>query len=181
MHFHLISSGKNLKRLAPSILLAFLCTSVNTLGDTIPLTMTNSGFETSDTIGVGFPNVFGVWGGDKSDIVTTENGITAFEGSQMLHFINTKKSGPGSTVGSDVWQFIDTSGFSFEIATGMAILSATAFFNRVPGNANSDTLFQVRIDAYSGALLPRKQSSPARLERFSRMASSILGNKRVQA
>jgi len=124
--------------------------SVPALADTITLDITNPGFETSGTIGVGSPNVFGVWGGDKSEIVTTENGITPFEGSQMLHFIYTKKDGPGSTVGSDVWQFIDTSTFSFEIATGMAILSATAFFNRVLGDANTDTLFEVRIDAFSG-------------------------------
>ncbi len=124
--------------------------SVPALADTITLDITNPGFETSGTIGMGFPNVFGVWGGDQSEIVTTENGINPFEGSQMLHFIYSRRDEPGSTVGSDVWQFIDTSTFSFEIATGMAILSATAFFNRVLGDANTDTLFEVRIDAYSG-------------------------------
>jgi len=123
--------------------------SVPALADTITLDITNPGFETSG-IGVGFPNVFGGWGGDKSEIVPAEFGITPFEGSRMLHFINTKKSGPGSTVGSDVWQFIDTSTFSFEIATGLAVLSATAFFNRVLGDDDTDTLFEVRIDAFSG-------------------------------
>ena len=90
MHFRLTSSGKNLKRLAPSILLALLCTSVNTLGDTITLDITNPGFETSGTIGVGFPNVFGAWGGDKSEIVTTENGINPFEGDKFLHELPSK-------------------------------------------------------------------------------------------
>ncbi len=124
--------------------------SVPALADTITLPITNPGFETGnpgDPIGVGFPNVFGVWGGDESEIT---DGITPFEGSQVLHFIHTKSSGPGSSVGSDVWQFIDTSAFNFDIATGMAILSATGFFNRVEGNDNTDTLFEVRIDAYSG-------------------------------
>jgi len=123
--------------------------SVPALADTITLDITNPGFE-SGTIGVGSPNVFGGWGGDKSEIVTTENGITPFEGDKFLHFIYSRKSGPGSSVGSDVWQFIDTSAYSFDIATGMAILSATAFFNRVLGDANTDTLFEVRIDAFSG-------------------------------
>jgi len=97
--------------------------SVPALADTITLDITNPGFE-SGTIGVGKPNGFGVWGGDKSEIVTTEKGITPFEGSQMLHFIYNRKSGPGSSVGSDVWQFIDTSTFSFEIATGVIVKSA---------------------------------------------------------
>ena len=124
--------------------------SVPALADTVTLPLTNPGFETGnpgDPIGVGFPNVFGVWGGDESEIT---DGITPFEGSQVLHFIHTKSSGPGSTVGSDVWQFIDTSTYSIEIASGMAILTATAFFTRVKGNDNTDTLFEVRIDAYSG-------------------------------
>ena len=98
--------------------------SVPALADTITLDITNPGFETSGTIGVGSPHVFGGWGGDKSEIVTTEKGITPFEGSQMLHFIYSRKSGPGSSVGSDVWQFIDTSTFSFEIATGVIVKSA---------------------------------------------------------
>jgi len=97
--------------------------SVPALADTITLDITNPGFE-SGTIGVGKPNGFGVWGGDKSEIVTTEKGITPFEESQMLHFIYSRKSGPGSSVGSDVWQFIDTSTFSFEIATGVIVKSA---------------------------------------------------------
>ncbi len=88
MHFHPTSSGKNLKRLAPAILLAFLCTSVNTLADTVTLNIINPGFETGG-IGVGFPNAFGGWGGDKSEIVPNHNGINPFEGDKFLHFINT--------------------------------------------------------------------------------------------
>ena len=64
--------------------------SVPALADTITLDITNPGFE-SGTIGVGKPNGFGVWGGDKSEIVTTEKGITPFEGSQMLHFIYSRR------------------------------------------------------------------------------------------
>ena len=86
--------------------------SVPALADTITLDITNPGFETSGTIGVGFPKVFGGWGGDESEIVITENGINPFEGDKFLHFIHTKKDGPGSSVGSDVWQFIDTSAFT---------------------------------------------------------------------
>ncbi len=40
--------------------------SVPALADTITLDITNPGFETSGTIGVGSPKVFGGWGGDKS-------------------------------------------------------------------------------------------------------------------
>ncbi len=109
----------------------------------------NPGFETLETI-EGNSDSFGIWWGDKSEIVGTQNGITPNEGDQMLHFIYSKRNGPGSSVGSDVRQLIDVSQYDALINSGQAVVTASAWFNRVVGDSETDTLFQVRVEAFSG-------------------------------
>jgi hypothetical protein len=114
--------------------------------------ITNNGFEITETTGDGLPDMFGDWDGDDSAIVTSENGITSFEGLQMLHFIATTSSGPHPSFNaSEVFQLIDMNPFSTAISTGLAIASASAHFNRVTGDSQTDTRFAVALYAFAGS------------------------------
>lgn len=69
----------------------------------------------------------------------------------MLQFLGTSynDTGPGTTC--QIYQLIDVGAFADLIAAGQAIASASAYFNRVAGDAQTDTRFDVGILAYSGA------------------------------
>lgn len=112
--------------------------------------LSNSGFEDAGTI-VGGPKSFGIWGGDNSAIVSVQNGITPFQGSSMLNFINTWFYN-SSTSSSDIRQFVDMSSYSNEINNGLVSVSTSAYFNRVAGNSQTDTQFMISIHAYSGTI-----------------------------
>jgi hypothetical protein len=113
--------------------------------------VTNPGFEIAENTNDGsLPDTFGDWLGDISDIVTAENGITPFEGSRMLHFIGTSLAGGINGGDSSVIQLVDLSAFSAAISAGSATASASARFNRVAGNAQTDTEFHLRLYPFSG-------------------------------
>lgn len=129
--------------------------------DSLPNFVTNPGFEMFEiTNEFSWPTTFGDWLGDDSEIVTEENGIVPFEGSQMLHFISArmKKNDPNELIASDMFQLIDMSMFSSDIATGLVTASASGYFNRVTGNAETDTAFFIDIFAFTGTpdLFPEK-------------------------
>jgi hypothetical protein len=110
----------------------------------------NGGFETVyDTTGPR-PTGYGYWRGNFSEIVPTSQGITPFEGSQMLNFIYTIESGPALTKDSEVWQIIDISSFGSQISAGQALASASFRFNRIEGDAETDTEFTIGLYAYAG-------------------------------
>ena len=111
----------------------------------------NGGFEASGTIPTGIPTAPGYWGGDVCDVVTSSDGITPYEGIQMLKFINTTAVGPSSSsVESQLFQFIDLREYADEIATGMTRIEATFYVNRIPGDSNTDTEFKISIDGFYG-------------------------------
>jgi hypothetical protein len=113
--------------------------------------LVNPGFETVETVGGALPTTTGDWAGDGSVItVGTENGVTPHGGANMLKFLSTGLSGGGGG-SSDVWQLVDMTPFAAAIAAGTALAEASAFFNRVAGDAQTDTQFQVVIRAYSGS------------------------------
>ncbi|MHC4288841.1 MAG: PEP-CTERM sorting domain-containing protein, partial [Planctomycetota bacterium] len=115
--------------------------------------VTNPGFEISENTDNEYPNTYGNWEGDISEIVTNENGITPLEGSKMLHFIYAAGDyGAHSTIASQVRQIIDVSGYSDMIASGNAKANLSAYFNRILGDAQTDTKFSVRIDAFEGQI-----------------------------
>jgi len=105
----------------------------------------NGGFESSDPVGIGLPTTFGGWGGDGATIVTTENSIVPVEGTHMLRFDHTSFMGDSGARGG-VWQLVDATGI-----TPGTVMVASSAFNRVAGNAQTDTQFIVEIDAYSGS------------------------------
>ena len=114
--------------------------------------LVNGGFETTyDTTGTE-PTGFGYWRGDPTEIVSDTFGITPLEGSQMVRHIFSSPIGPHSeTIASQLWQLVDMSPFSAEIATGNVVASATAHFNRVLGDVQTDTRFNLSLYAYSGS------------------------------
>ncbi|MHC4621370.1 MAG: right-handed parallel beta-helix repeat-containing protein, partial [Planctomycetota bacterium] len=110
----------------------------------------NGGFETVyDTTGPR-PTGYGYWRGNASEIVPTSQGITPFQGSQMLNFIYTIESGPALTKDSEVWQIIDIGSSEVHVSAGQAIASASFRFNRVDGDAETDTEFTAGLYAYAG-------------------------------
>jgi hypothetical protein len=131
---------------------ATLILLVGVVGQADANLVVNGGFETTEPVGGAFPTTFGDWTIDVSEIVTVQNGITPFEGSQMLHFTDTFFDGiPSSASGSDVGQLVDMSPLSGAIAGGLATALASAHFNRVVGDVQTDTQFAVAIRAYSGS------------------------------
>jgi hypothetical protein len=110
----------------------------------------NSGFETYESTEGGWPSSYGDWKGDASSIVGATAGITPLEGGQMLKFTGSSFTGTSSATACQVFQVIDVSGYSELIAGGEAVISASAYFNRVAGDAQTDTQFYVVINAYQG-------------------------------
>ena len=119
-----------------------------------PLEVWNSGFEipgpTAGTSWNGLPSEFGVWGGDASEIVGPQNGITPFEGQHMLHFISSQNPTGLNGISSDIWQLLDMSGYSADIASGSAAVTWSAYFNRIQGDAQTEPQFSVSVRAFAG-------------------------------
>lgn len=95
------------------------------------------------------PTNFGQWRGDRVNYRGVENGITPFEGSRMLRFINAA-FGPGSSNTSQFWLNIDLSSMAADIDQGKVFLEASVLFNRVAGDAETDTAFALDVRARSG-------------------------------
>jgi len=108
----------------------------------------NGGFETGGYM----PGTadFGYWGGDPFEFVSASDGITPFEGNRMLHFVYSSHEPSRTASRCDVRQFVDVSVFSELISTGNAVAYLSAYFNRVLGDSETDTMFQLKIRAYSG-------------------------------
>ena len=125
--------------------------------------VTDGGFEAPDAsmapqaTALCFPTSFaqaGQWRGDRAAIVAgTNQGIAPFEGSQMLHLIFAAGS-PSELNSSQLKQIIDLRAFETDIDAGGASLSASARFNRVQGDAQTDTLFSIQFAAYQAGDTP---------------------------
>ncbi|MCA9286236.1 MAG: hypothetical protein KDA22_13510, partial [Phycisphaerales bacterium] len=98
------------------------------------------GFETCAFV-PGFASTFGIWGTDVMEITGAQQGITPLEGDKMLHFQCTFIQPPCNTggTGSDTQQLVDLGPFAELVASGSAVAVATASFNRVAGDAQTDT------------------------------------------
>lgn len=110
--------------------------------------MTNGGFESGSPLLGPRPTTFGQWRGDRVGYVSGQNGITPFEGKRMLQFVNGEFV-PSSSSGSQYWQNVDLGAFAAEIDAGLVSVSGSAVFNRVPGNAFTDTEFNLVVRARS--------------------------------
>ncbi len=114
----------------------------------------NSGFENS-VYTIGFNNSTpGIWFGDSTQTVSSETGITPFQGLNMLNFVNSSPTGPSATTWAcDVWQLIELSNYSAAIASGNAVIAGSAYFNRVIApEEGTGTLFGMDVYSFSGSL-----------------------------
>ncbi len=114
--------------------------------------LVNPSFETGESTQNGWPSAYGDWSGDGSQITTTENGITPVDGTRMLKFeyADLYTTGASGASGSQVVQLVDMSSYSEAIAAGQVHVSASAQFNRVAGDTQTDTAFAVKIIACEG-------------------------------
>jgi hypothetical protein len=111
----------------------------------------NGGFETGSPDIGGPPLSFGPWKGDGAAYVTSTFGVVPFQGSRMLQFISAQNPAESTfLVDSQYYQHIDMAPMASSIALGQAVLSVSAMFNRVEGDAQTDTMFGLRVKARSG-------------------------------
>ena len=112
----------------------------------------NPSFETVESIGDSLPSNYGNWSGDDGTIVTAENGIIPLDGIRMLRFDATSPLGPSETGNTgEVRQIINISGFKDMILTGNAVAQASAYYNRVSGDMQTDNGFTVELTAFDGS------------------------------
>lgn len=110
----------------------------------------NAGFEVKRVQGI-WPTGPGVWGGDMAEAVAAEQGIKPRRGKNMLQFHHGNFRSSGSAGGAQVCQVIDLSKVKQAVRAGKVRAFASAFFNRVAGNAQTDTAFSVSLIAYAGS------------------------------
>ncbi len=136
------------KQLVTILLLATLCLSG--VGNAANL-VANPGFETAESTSGGRPSSYGDWKGDYSAIVGPTLGITPLGGSKMLQYMGTAffDSSPGNS--SEMFQIIDITSYLPLVSSGNAVATASAYFNRVMGDVQTDTTFEVVLMAYDGS------------------------------
>ena len=114
--------------------------------------LVNSGFETVESIGTAWPNRYGDWNGDRASVVKADKGITPLEGIRMLRFDYAAKNAFRGTdrVASQVMQLVDGAKLG-DLSSGTIAYEVSAWFNRVTGDSQTDTLFMIELAARAGS------------------------------
>ncbi len=125
----------------------FLCASSTAFANLI----TNPGFETDEETFIfghpGLPTGYGDWGGDLSDIVVDPNGGS----NHVLQFLSAGNNMvPNSLSSSEIWQLIDVSSYATDITAGNITANLSGWFNRVAGDSQTDTDFNIVLYALTG-------------------------------
>lgn len=129
---------------------SFSVTAVfNTSTQLGPNQLANPGFESAVAVGTQ-PTTSGLWRGDSAYSVGTDQGITPHGGSAMLRFIRSGLLPGAGVVSSQQWQLVDVSGLASAIDLGQVQVAGSAWFNRIAGDAETDTRFDLRVLAFSG-------------------------------
>lgn len=147
----LLAEVINLKTVA---IAAILCV-VNISGSAFAANdlLVNRDFEVSEGTTGYNPDVYNDWQGDLSSITIAQDGIIPYEGVQMLNFMGSRDYGADPiSFGCEIWQILDISSISSQILSGNAVLHGEAYFNRVAGDQETDTMFNVQLAAYSGLI-----------------------------
>lgn len=110
----------------------------------------NPGFEASDVVVGGLPSSAGVWQGDLAGRVSSDQGIQPRTGVQMLKFQATGLVPGIGFFTSQQWQTVDLSGYAALTDAGKVRLDASAYVNRVAGDVETDTRFDLRVLAFPG-------------------------------
>ena len=109
----------------------------------------DGGFETH-RVARGWPDESGKWGGDVARAVGAEESVRPAQGDRMLKFVYTSHAVPWSSNTCEVVQAIALDAHEDLVRTGRAEVSASALFNRIAGDEQTDTRFAVSLFAYSG-------------------------------
>lgn len=117
----------------------------------LPVSLWNGGFESeTESAATGYPDGPGFWSGDQVEVVESgHQGVSSFEGQRMLRFVQTWGDEPEKRgARSNQWQIVELSG----VETGGEKLMATlkAGFNRIDAGPDTDTVFRIEIQAFSG-------------------------------
>ena len=118
-----------------------------------PNVLVNGDFERVESTDAGAttkPALPGDWAGDRSAVVGAAGNIDPQSGDRMLRFNGTLQSGAGGTISSQVWQTIPLTTFADRVRGGWITARASAWVNRVPGDAQTDTEFRIRLRAHEG-------------------------------
>jgi hypothetical protein len=117
------------------------------LGETL---LINGGFESTVPVPGGLPTEAGEWTGDLTAFVQGERDITPPDGLQMMRFDATLPGGPAGGIDSTILQIVDLTSFKSQIQLGNVVARGAAQFNRVSGNSETDTEFNIVLSAVAG-------------------------------
>jgi hypothetical protein len=110
----------------------------------------NGGFETTENVTTGWwPVAYSQdWVGDEVHFVGAENGVTPVEGSQMIRFVGSGYDGPSrANTASQLGQLVELDSTEGD---GNHTANISGWFNRVAGDAQTDTRFTLDLYAMSG-------------------------------
>jgi hypothetical protein len=147
---------------AAGIVFGMLCTSVvfayakprSPVAVSKPLPLVDADFESGSQVPAkGIPARAGVWSGDYSRVVTTENGITPKHGKRMLRILRSDNElspkNERSYVG-EVAQVIDLRPLRAEFSTDEQLVEVSAHFNSIATPLGANYEFNVKAAAFRG-------------------------------
>jgi hypothetical protein len=138
----------------------------------------NASFEELVAVG-SLPNVVGYWQGDDANSVIPPTGISVPQGLRVLQFLTTGPSVASETgVSSQLWQLVDVASLAADIDAGKVRATAKARFASVPGDAQTDRRFDLRVGAFTGRPtdFPAAYLAPAGLRLADPTVSVITAN-----
>ena len=114
--------------------------------------LSDGGFESGE-VTVGWPpQALNRWQGDLCEVVEATDGIKPLEGSRMLHFIASWPDGPTEEwIACNVWQLVDPRRCGFDPSGGGVTVTASASFNKVRGDEETDRQCILWVYAYEGS------------------------------
>lgn len=121
-------------------------------GFPLDIAFSNSDFDTSETLIVGWPKIPKFWGGDHCEVVAGTESIKPFSGSKMLQFVKTYAKGAQNQDQnvSQLWQLIDLKPFKDEVGRGGVNARLSAMFNTLESLQADDTSFTISLVAFNG-------------------------------
>ena len=133
--------------------------------------LTDPGFEPPAALSAKLTG-FGYWGGDPATLVGSTASVLPYEGIQMLRFDYASGYGPTADfVACEKMQLVDLAAFKGLIQTGQMSAIGSVYFNRVPGDAQTDNKFGINLFAFSGLPVDFALGGPSEL---ARMGGSLL-------
>ncbi len=123
-------------------------------GERIVVPLVDGDFEPGTPVpDLDVPTEQGGWSGDLCQVVGPAQGIVPRQGKGMLRFVSTRNESAGSALtneSSQQWQLIDLRSLAEDVAAERVTAEASAWFNRVAGDAEADTRFAVGLFAFRG-------------------------------